>query len=212
MHVYPLIYAYTYICAGDDCISIQKGCRNIHIHHVNCGPGHGISIGGLGKDNSKACVSNVTVEDVVLRETMTGVRIKTWQGGSGSVRNVKFSNIDVSDVKVPIMINQFYCDKKKSCKIQSKGVAVSGVSYENIKGTFTKEPIHLACSKSVPCMGITLSAIDLQPSKGAKKSTPFCSNSYGLSHSPIKPLLDCLQTDKPPKNKLSMPDLGSCWF
>lgn len=27
---------------GDDCVSIQTGCSNIHIHHINCGPGHGI--------------------------------------------------------------------------------------------------------------------------------------------------------------------------
>jgi polygalacturonase len=55
--------------AGDDC----------DIHNVNCGPGHGISIGGLGRDNTKACVSNVTVRDVNMFRTMTGVRIKTWQ-------------------------------------------------------------------------------------------------------------------------------------
>lgn len=67
------------ICAGDDCISIQTGCSNICIHNVNCGPGHGISIGSLGKDNTKACVSNVTVRDVVMHNTMNGVRIKTWQ-------------------------------------------------------------------------------------------------------------------------------------
>lgn len=65
--------------AGDDCISIQTGCSNIYIHNVNCGPGHGISIGGLGRDNTKACVSNVTVRDVNMFRTMTGVRIKTWQ-------------------------------------------------------------------------------------------------------------------------------------
>jgi polygalacturonase len=67
------------IHAGDDCVSIQTGCSNVYIHNVNCGPGHGISIGGLGKDNTKACVSNITVRDVVLHGTMTGVRIKTWQ-------------------------------------------------------------------------------------------------------------------------------------
>lgn len=27
---------------GDDCVSIQTGCSNIHVHHINCGPGHGI--------------------------------------------------------------------------------------------------------------------------------------------------------------------------
>lgn len=66
-------------CAGDDCISIQTGCSNVSVHNVNCGPGHGISIGGLGKDNTRACVSNITVSDVNMYNTKNGVRIKTWQ-------------------------------------------------------------------------------------------------------------------------------------
>ncbi|KAF2286687.1 hypothetical protein GH714_023600 [Hevea brasiliensis] len=74
------------LACGDDCISIQTGCSNVYVHNVNCGPGHGISIGSLGKDNTKACVSNITVRDVIMHNTMTGVRIKTWQGGSGSVQ------------------------------------------------------------------------------------------------------------------------------
>lgn len=65
--------------AGDDCVSVQTGCSNILVHNVNCGPGHGISIGSLGKQNTKACVSNVTVRDVTIQNTLTGVRIKTWQ-------------------------------------------------------------------------------------------------------------------------------------
>lgn len=67
------------IDAGDDCVSIQTGCSNVYIHNVNCGPGHGISIGSLGKDNTKACVSNITVRDIMMHNTMNGVRIKTWQ-------------------------------------------------------------------------------------------------------------------------------------
>ena len=67
------------ICAGDDCVSIQTGCSNVYIHNVNCGPGHGISIGSLGRYNTKACVSNITVRDVMMHNTMNGVRIKTWQ-------------------------------------------------------------------------------------------------------------------------------------
>lgn len=49
------------------------------MHNVDCGPGHGISIGGLGKDGTKACVSNVTVRDSSIQNTLNGVRIKTWQ-------------------------------------------------------------------------------------------------------------------------------------
>jgi polygalacturonase len=76
-----VIYRSTLAC-GDDCISIQTGCSNINIHDVDCGPGHGISIGGLGKDNTKACVSNITVRDVTMHETTNGVRIKSWQVNS----------------------------------------------------------------------------------------------------------------------------------
>lgn len=65
--------------AGDDCVSTQTGCSNVYIHNINCGPGHGVSIGGLGKDSTKACVSNVTVKDIIMHNTMNGVRIKTWQ-------------------------------------------------------------------------------------------------------------------------------------
>ena len=65
--------------AGDDCVSIQTGCSNVNIRSVSCGPGHGISIGGLGRSDTKACVSNVTVQNVAMQGTMNGVRIKTWQ-------------------------------------------------------------------------------------------------------------------------------------
>lgn len=85
------------IFAGDDCVSIQTGCTNVYVHDVNCGPGHGISIGGLGKDNSKACVSNITVRDIIMHNTMNGVRIKTWQvrQTSSILRNLKFYSIQI---------------------------------------------------------------------------------------------------------------------
>ena len=79
--------------AGDDCISIQTGCSNVYVHNVNCGPGHGISIGGLGKDNARACVSNITVRDVNMHNTMNGVRIKTWQVKYRVTLNFVFINI-----------------------------------------------------------------------------------------------------------------------
>ncbi|KAF3642236.1 Polygalacturonase [Capsicum annuum] len=112
------------IGTGDDCVSIQTGCSNIHVHHMNCGPGHGISLGGLGKDKSVACVSDIIVDNIILESTMYGARIKTWQGGIGSVKNISFSNIQVSDVRVPIMIDQYYCDKVGGSKRPSSEAGV----------------------------------------------------------------------------------------
>jgi galacturan 1,4-alpha-galacturonidase len=67
------------IGCGDDCISIQTGCSNVHMKNINCNPGHGISLGGLGKDNSLACVSDVFAEHINVENALYGVRIKTWQ-------------------------------------------------------------------------------------------------------------------------------------
>ncbi|KAI4350676.1 hypothetical protein L6164_005107 [Bauhinia variegata] len=194
-----VIYSSTLAC-GDDCISIQTGCSNIYVHNVDCGPGHGLSIGSLGKGNTKACVSNVTVRDVTFQNTMTGVRIKTWPGGFGSVQDVLFSNIQVSDVETPIMIDQYYCDGSK-CRNASSAVAVAGVNYLNVKGTYTVEPVRFACSDNMPCTGITLDTIQLELSqKGQDSNGPFCWEAYGELKTQTVPPINCLQTGNPSKN------------
>ncbi|XP_042425543.1 polygalacturonase At1g48100-like [Zingiber officinale] len=187
---------------GDDCVSIQTGCSNINIHSVDCGPGHGISIGGLGRDNSKACVSNITVRDINLHGTMTGVRIKTWQGGSGSVEGIRFSNIRVSEVQTPIVIDQFYCDRS-SCKNHTSAVALSGIAYENIKGTYTVKPVHFACSDASPCSDISLTRVELQPlQERYHMYEPFCWQTFGELFTPTVPPIACLQNGKPASNRI----------
>uniref|UniRef100_A0A2N9GXD0 Polygalacturonase n=1 Tax=Fagus sylvatica TaxID=28930 RepID=A0A2N9GXD0_FAGSY len=175
----------TSIACGDDCVSIQTGCSNVDIHNVNCGPGHGISIGGLGKDNTKACVSNVTVRDITMHDTLTGVRIKTWQGGSGSVQGIMFSNIQVSEVGTPIMIDQYYCDKGK-CQNESSAVRVD----------------------NVPCTGISLATINLD--QAAQESQPFCWNAYGELRTTTVPPIDCLRTGTSSSIGVQSNNIDSC--
>ncbi|KAG8383181.1 hypothetical protein BUALT_Bualt05G0157900 [Buddleja alternifolia] len=190
------------LACGDDCVSIQTGCTNVYIHNVNCGPGHGISIGGLGKDNTKACVSNITVRDVIMHNTMNGVRIKTWQGGSGSVQGVQFSNIQVSEVQLPIVIDQYYCDKA-ICRNQTSAVALSGINYENIRGTYTVKPVHFACSDKMPCTDVTLSNIQLKPQQEHYHMyDPYCWQTFGQLYSPTIPPVQCLMVGKPSSNKI----------
>ncbi|KAF8387635.1 hypothetical protein HHK36_026288 [Tetracentron sinense] len=190
------------ISCGDDCISIQTGCSDVSIHHIRCGPGHGISIGGLGKDGSLACVSNILVQNSSMQDTLYGVRIKTWQGGVGSVGSVMFSNIQVSNVKVPIMIDQFYCDKSV-CHNKTNAVAVSNITYDQINGTYGTQAIHLACSDSLPCTNISVGNVLLAPSTTARGlKNALCWNSYGKSQAPVLPTsIDCLQISNPPYKK-----------
>ncbi|KAK9146713.1 hypothetical protein Sjap_006616 [Stephania japonica] len=68
----------SFIGTGDDCIAIIDGCSNINIANIACGPGHGISVGSLGRQGQYDTVEGVKVTDCNFTRTSNGVRIKTW--------------------------------------------------------------------------------------------------------------------------------------
>jgi len=163
--------------AGDDCMSIENGTHDLHVSKVVCGPGHGISIGSLGDDNSRAEVSGITIDSVQLYGTTNGARIKTYQGGSGYAKDITFQNMVMYDVKNPIIIDQNYCDKAKPCEAQGSAVEVSNVVFKNIRGTTTtKDAIKMNCSKNVPCQDITLQNINLKMQHGKGNTQSTCQN------------------------------------
>ncbi|XP_028786895.1 polygalacturonase At1g48100-like isoform X2 [Neltuma alba] len=186
------------ISNGDDCISIGPGCSNVDIEGVTCGPSHGISIGSLGVHNSQACVSNLTVRNVIIKESDNGLRIKTWQGGTGSVSDLKFENIQMENVRNCIIIDQYYC-LSKECLNQTSAVHVKDVSFRNIKGTYDVRtpPIHFACSDTVACTNITLSEVELFPHEGELVDDPYCWNAYGTQETLTIPPISCLRDGEP---------------
>ncbi|XP_022992012.1 polygalacturonase At1g48100 [Cucurbita maxima] len=189
---------------GDDCVSIGSGSYDVDIRNITCGPSHGISIGSLGVRNSRACVTNITVRDSVIKDSDNGVRIKTWQGGYGAVRGITFSNIHMDNVRNPIIIDQFYC-LTKDCTNQTSAVSISDIEYTNIKGTYDirSSPMHLACSDAVPCTNLTLSEIELLPAQGDIVLDPFCWNAYGDLQTLTIPPVSCLQEGLPSSIKLN---------
>lgn len=114
------------------------------------------------------------------------------------MQNVMFSNIQVSEVKTAIMIDQFYCNGGSSCGNKTSAVAVSGINYMNIQGTYTEKPVHFACSDSLPCTGVTLNTIQLKyVEEGNHPYDPFCWEAYGELKTSTVPPIDCLKTGKP---------------
>ncbi|XP_065871930.1 polygalacturonase [Euphorbia lathyris] len=145
------------IRTGDDCISIVSGSKNVEATDISCGPGHGISIGSLGAGHSEAQVSNVFVNRATFSGTTNGVRIKTWQGGSGYAKNIIFENILMKNVTNPIIVDQNYCDQDDPCPQQKSAVHVSNIIYRNIKGTSaSKVAMKFDCSNTFPCQKIML--------------------------------------------------------
>uniref|UniRef100_A0A0E0JV42 RING-type domain-containing protein n=1 Tax=Oryza punctata TaxID=4537 RepID=A0A0E0JV42_ORYPU len=182
------------IATGDDCISISNGSFAIRMKDIDCGPGHGISIGSLGQGGTFAAVDGVYLDGARIRRAQNGVRIKTWQGGAGYVRNVRFAGVRVDGVDHPIVIDQFYCDSRNPCRNQTSNVRVSGVMYRNITGTARRaEAIRLACSDAVPCVDIVLSDINLRREDGAEVQT-VCNCAMGIDEGRVHPAADCLRT------------------
>ncbi|CAN4112887.1 unnamed protein product [Withania somnifera] len=190
------------IGTGDDCVSIVNASSNIKMKGIFCGPGHGISIGSLGKDNSVGIVTRVVLDNAFLKGTTNGLRIKTWQGGSGYVRAVRFQNVMMQDVSNPIIIDQFYCDSPKSCQNQTSAVEISEIVYRNVSGTSkSQKAIKFACSDYVPCSHIVLNNINLETRDGTAEV--YCYSATGTGYGYIHPSAECLNSsDKKIKQKM----------
>ncbi|KAF2292763.1 hypothetical protein GH714_027923 [Hevea brasiliensis] len=179
------------IGTGDDCISIVNGSSGIKMKRIYCGPGHGVSIGSLGKDNSTGIVTKVVLDTAFLKETTNGLRIKTWQGGNGYVRGIRFENVRMEDVENPIIIDQFYCDSPKACPNQTSAVKISEIMYRNVTGTTkSAKAMKFACSDTVPCSNIVVSNINLEKKDGTVET--YCNAAQGFGYGIIHPSADCL--------------------
>ncbi|PIA42467.1 hypothetical protein AQUCO_02000129v1 [Aquilegia coerulea] len=203
------------IGSGDDCISIGDQTSDIRITNILCGPGHGISVGSLGKGGSNVQVKNIHVSHVNFYQTTNGVRIKTWKGATGYARDITFEYLNFTNVQNPIIIDQYYCNKLYpgdckavinvtftfGCILKAKsnsGVQLSDVTYKNAIGTsITEVAIRLNCSKSVPCTGILLDSIQLKPALHSHRNEDdqlisSCTNAHGRTKGVIKPNIPCL--------------------
>ncbi|XP_015573279.2 exopolygalacturonase [Ricinus communis] len=151
------------IGVGDDCISIGPGSINITIFDVRCGPGHGLSIGSLGKYKNEEDVIGITVQNCTINGTQNGVRVKTWPGSQASIAsNMTFEDIVMVNVSNPVIIDQEYCPAS-SCDLSKPSlVKLSNISVKNVSGTYnTNSAVTLLCSSNVPCENIKIIDVNL---------------------------------------------------
>ena len=109
-----IIIDHVTIDTGDDCIAIKSGLlergepvipsSDITITNSTLLHGHGLSIGS----ETAGGVHNVTVDHVTFKGTDAGIRIKSNRTRGNDMGNYKYSNITMEDVKVPILITEYY--------------------------------------------------------------------------------------------------------
>ncbi|XP_038986170.1 exopolygalacturonase isoform X2 [Phoenix dactylifera] len=153
------------IGTGDDCISIGQGNSQVLLSGISCGPGHGISIGSLGKYQNEEDVRGLVIKDSTLAGTSNGVRIKTWENSPGTSRavNMTFENIVMKSVANPIVIDQTYCPYSSCASKAPSRVILKDIFFRNIRGTSTTPvAVMLRCSRGVPCKNVNLHNVHLK--------------------------------------------------
>ncbi|KAK6917085.1 Glycoside hydrolase, family 28 [Dillenia turbinata] len=181
------------IGSGDDCIALLSGSKNVNISHVNCGPGHGISVGSMGGREGEKDIRGLLIQNCTFTNTTNGVRIKTKVNPSFPITasNIVFRDIIMSDVSNPIIIDQQYVNmmpgvhslsipyRKPEAESQ---VQVADIKYINIRGSSKKQvAVKFLCSKIKPCKKLNLKNINLKydGQKGPAKSE--CVNANGVA-------------------------------
>ncbi|KAB2613495.1 exopolygalacturonase-like [Pyrus ussuriensis x Pyrus communis] len=167
----------TTIGTGDDCISIGHGTNQPHVTNVKCGPGHGISIGSLGRTEDEEPVSGIFIKNCTITNTDNGVRIKTWPASPAKgtvVSDVHFEDIIMDNVKNPLV---------------SSKVKISDVSFKNIRGSSSGPVgIKLLCSGKLPCENVKPSDIDLTYTGDKGSITSDCKHVKPTINNVAKPL------------------------
>ncbi|KAL3731026.1 hypothetical protein ACJRO7_027969 [Eucalyptus globulus] len=156
------------IRTGDDSISIGQGNSLVSITSINCGPGHGIS---LGRYRHEGNVSGVVVQDCNMTGMANGIRIKMWPDSPDSsiATNMTFENIRMNNTTNPIIIDQTYCPFA-SCSIK-----LSDIHFENKRGTSSSPAAAAAaaaaleCSRGFPCQDIYLQDVHLDLLDGKRE-------------------------------------------
>ncbi|KAF8094234.1 hypothetical protein N665_0367s0019 [Sinapis alba] len=149
----------TKITTGDDCISVGDGMKNLLIEKVVCGPGHGISVGSLGRYRWEQDVNDIKVINCTLDGTDNGLRIKTWPSAActTTAAGIHFEDIILNN-------------KPSTIKLVD-------ISFRNIRGTSgNKDAVKLLCSKGLPCENVEIGDINIEY-KGADGPPTFeCTN------------------------------------
>ncbi|KAL0000679.1 hypothetical protein SO802_014460 [Lithocarpus litseifolius] len=179
------------IATGDDCVAMAPGSKDIIIQNVKCGPGHGISVGSLGRSPNEKDVSGLWVTNCTFIGSQNGLRVKTWATSySSNVFNLTFEDIIMDNVNNPIIIDQQYCPRA-NCQKGDSQVQIRDVKFRNITGTSSsKIAVAFDCSKSKPCENIELNNINLTYNGAGGPATSLCSNAKGCEVVVSFPFID----------------------
>lgn len=155
----------------DDCLAINSG-TNIQFTGGTCSGGHGLSIGSVG-GRSDNTVKTVKITNSKIINSDNGVRIKTVAGATGSVSDITYSGITLSNIaKYGIVIEQDY-ENGSPTGTPTTGVPITDLTVSKVTGSVASSAtnVYILCGKG-SCSDWSWSGVSVT---GGKKSSK-CSN------------------------------------
>ncbi|KAL7273371.1 hypothetical protein RUND412_003772 [Rhizina undulata] len=172
----------SYVKNGDDCVAIKPNSTNIEIRGLTCERGSGIAIGSLGQyEGVYDWVENVTVSDIVFKNSRAGAWIKTWSGakssgvyppngggnGTGLIKNILFENLKHKNISgVPVYITQCntYSQYAVPCAEAPTSFKIENVVWDGVVvdgGDEDEAIVDLICLGVTGCNGIVVKGIEV---------------------------------------------------
>ena len=158
------------VSVGDDDFTCGGGTSDVLITHCTYGYGHGVSIGS----GTAGGVSNFTVDDCTFTNTEAGIRIKSDRDRGGSVHDIVYRNLRMTQVNFPILIYAAYMAPERQYRDLTNLTADIAAAYPSMP-VAARTPLY---------RNITLSHITATASAGHRAGLI-----WGLPEAPIEGLV-----------------------
>ncbi|PWN47943.1 endopolygalacturonase precursor [Violaceomyces palustris] len=160
----------------DDCLAVNSG-KNILFSGGTCSGGHGLSIGSVG-GRSDNTVDGVVIKGSSIINSTNGVRVKTVYGATGTVNNVTYSDITLSNISdYGVVIEQDY-ENGSPTGTPTTGVPITGLTLTNVQGSVksTATNVYILCG-SGSCSNWKWTSVKVTGGKTSTKCTNIPSGS-----------------------------------
>eukprot|EP00052_Salpingoeca_macrocollata_P020840 m.176070 g.176070 ORF g.176070 m.176070 type:complete len:416 (+) comp21377_c0_seq1:149-1396(+) len=170
---------------GDDCVPLFPPTRNVSVSGLECTCGNGIVPviwPDLSLPNRGGVVQDVVFANVTLRNTFTGIAIKSLPSFVGAAVNITFRDIHMDGVREAIMFNMLGQGASAAARPHGHALrtaSVHGVVIDNVTGVHILQAGKMVChaGDQLACTNITMTNVHLDT------STHYtCDNVSGSAH------------------------------
>ncbi|WP_213804004.1 glycoside hydrolase family 28 protein [Granulicella sp. dw_53] len=172
-----VVIDHVFSSVGDDNIAIKSGAinspgpdapsRNITITDCTFEHGHGLSIGSEIAGGAQ----NIHAERIHFKGTDNGIRIKSNRDRGNDVSNISFKDITMEDVKVSILISEYYPKALPEGEVAAEPVQrltphFHDITIENLKSTNSDWAGVIIGLPEAPVKDVVMKNVSIEAKKG----------------------------------------------